>query len=202
MKRVALPGGEMHHYNAMVHFTHVISGAIPAYRSSYTVTLPSGPFPSFSSLLQKALLQLDRSRPYLPIVMQPYHLKEGESGFYSCRCPSLPGARPDKPETYLSLIEGYRDVISSFKGDVAETLNFKSLTLFSPAPPPPRNPDDVPRTLPRGVTPVENLALGDFLEGPSGRELSATIYLKSPFLVSCIRLTRSLDARMAATGTH
>ena len=115
MRKSALPGGEMHHYNAVRHFLSIMGGAMPAYQSCHVLDQPAGPFEVFCTLLKDALLAMDRSRKYHPLVMQPRHLTAGEVGFYSCRCPSLPGSRLERPETYLRLTEAYRDVINSIK---------------------------------------------------------------------------------------
>lgn len=195
MKRISLPSGEMHHYNAVLHFMNVLNGERPAYKSCHTLGKPAGPFIPFCGLLQKALLRMGRGRQYQPIVMQPHHLGKGESGLYSCRCPSLPGARQEKPQTYLSLIEGYRDVINSLRGDVAGIVNSRTVTLYSP----PLGPT---KDLPRGIAPLDSVPLEDFIESNgTNAQLSQHVFLKSQFLVSCMRLTRAGDARKSIATT-
>jgi len=187
MRKITLPGGEMHHYAAMRHFLNVMTGSMPAYRSCYLVDQPAGPFLEFCDLLKTALLKIRRTKKdddedrYRPIVMQPYHLKRGEAGFYSCRCPSLPGPRPPRPERFLDLPEAYRDVVKMFKGEYSNWINLRSMTLLSlPA---------GQKDLPDEIMPVNSLAGTDFFRDALPNGISGSVYLKSPFLMSCIRLT-------------
>ena len=66
-----LPGGEMHHYAAMRHFLNIMTGAMPAYRSSNLVHDQAGPFLEFCDLLVEALKKINGPLSYRPIVMQP-----------------------------------------------------------------------------------------------------------------------------------
>jgi hypothetical protein len=152
MRKSALPGGEMHHYNAVRHFLNIITSAMPAYQSCHVIDQPAGPFTPFCDLLKKALLEMDRSRKYHPLVMQPRHLAAGEAGFYSCRCPSLPGSRPERPDTYLRLTEAYRDVINSIKGDYTALINNRTISLFA-------SPAGPSKSLPRGINRPRKVSL-------------------------------------------
>jgi hypothetical protein len=192
MRKSALPGGEMHHYSAVRHFLNIINGAAPAYQSSQVVDQPAGPFAAFCALLRKALSEMDRSRKYHPLIMQPRHLTAGEAGFYSCRCPSLPALRLDRPDTYLRLTEAYRDVINSIKGDYSRLVNNRTISLFA-------SPAGPSKSLPRGIVSVDTLQLADFFKQPPKEDLASTVYLKSPFLVSCMRLTSGIGEPKSAS---
>jgi hypothetical protein len=205
---IELPGGPMHHIAAMRHFWNVMTGTMPAYKSCHVIEEPAGPFRQFCKHLEKALGAIHprgknsdadgKLSSYRPIVMQPHHLKHGEAGFYSCRCPSIPGPEPPKPERFLDLPQAYRDVIRNFRGEYSKSMNLHTMTLFSM----PAHDKKGPIDLPDDITPIHNIELRDFFREPLPKGGSGAVFLKSPFLMSCIRLTGQSHQGRASDLLH
>ena len=75
-------------------------------------------------------------------------------------------------------------MINSFEGEYSQLLNLRSMTLFSQ----PSYNKEGKQSLPEDFTSTTNLAARDFFREPLP-EGGADAIFKSPFLMSCIRLT-------------
>jgi hypothetical protein len=189
MNTYNLPQGELFQYVTIRHFLEMIQGQATAFRSSDVDTSEAGPFSIFNKYLQSALESMHLN--YRPIVMQPAQLvKEGDVGYYSLRCPSIPGPRPTRVRDSLAQIAGsYRDVIQEIGGDRTKILAEPNLAFFVRTAVDTRKPSDG-KTLPTGVTSTENLPLSDFYPGQKISRKDS-IFLSSPFLLAVARVVRT-----------
>jgi hypothetical protein len=151
------------------HLIDAAKGEVPVFAPA--TGTQSGPFVSFQEALRKALGQLDS--PYVPVVMQPTHLTDvGDVGYYSFRCPTVVGVKRPYVKNYGDVPLYIREDLMAQKcGDVIDQTNTKFFAQ--------RGKED--------VFSAEDLPLSDFYNGDSAPKL----YLKSPFLISGVRLVRS-----------
>lgn len=162
------PLGELYHYATLQHLLSLSKGTVPSFVSSRTLTEPSGPFGEFCRILSSALKE---EFEYEPIVMQPFHIDAGSRGFYSLRCPSMPGPNPADVNTYASVVSSFRNVLDRLTTDpwtaLAKNSNFfvKNCKF-----------ERYPR-----IERVENLNPGNLIPGEKS---TSKMYFNAPFFVA------------------
>jgi hypothetical protein len=183
-----VPQGELFQYVTIRHLLDLASGFASAYRVSAGTEEDAGPFKEFGNHLQAALdhMHLD----YQPVVMQPGHLeKNGDVGYYSLRCPSVPGPRPHKFKESLAEVAGsYRDMLLEIQGGSSRALTDENLRFFV-------RPTRDDKNMPAGVLSSLEIPLSDFHQN---RKMSKRkdIYLASPFFLAVARVTRGIGAQI------
>jgi hypothetical protein len=191
LKAFSLPQGELFQYVTIRHLLDVVRGEATVFRASDGTQSQAGPFDVFNGYLQTALKNMHLS--YSPVVMQPACLdRPGEVGYYSLRCPSVPGPRPPKiRESLAQVASSYRDVIQEIGGERAELLGEANVSFFV------KTTSDQ-RPLPESsVAANEALPLSDFYPGQRSSK-SNGLFTASPFLLAVARIVRP---RLSAPST-
>jgi hypothetical protein len=192
LRRMKVPQGELYHYRTIRHFQEMIRGVVPVFQSSNRVP-PAGPFHAFADQLTKVARQTRST--VNPVVLQPGHLeREGDVGYYSFRCPSVPG--PHLPPTtfaFSEIAEAYRDILQRLTRDRSSSFGLSSTKFFV---------RPVPQTrVPTGMVSVKDLPADDFYRMADPSMKSDGLYLNSPFLVAGMRICRS-DAQQVASRNN
>ena len=190
---------ELHLYATLRHWVNILNGATPAYQSAARCKSEAGPFRQFCARLSPVLRQISKDFLYQPAVLQPMHLGPGESGFYSLRRPSVPAPMAEEPEKMLQLTACYREMVRQLKGSYGKILNLQTATFYAAEPNITMGKPDV---FPTGVMKTSQLALSDFYnETAKDASVRSLLYLRTPFLSSCVRLQRQATQALALDAT-
>ena len=156
------------------HLMDASKGEVPLFEPAWKAKAPAGPFIAFENVLAAALDRLGKE--YRPIVLQPVHLLDkGAVGYYSFRCPTVVGVKRPNAKVYAQVPALVRDDLENMQKECASYVDYSSTMYFA------FRPYDE-------VTTSSSLPIDDF--DSDGRKTSR-VYLKSPFLISGVRLVRS-----------
>jgi hypothetical protein len=193
--------GEMYMFATVSHLFSISRGDAPAYEPAGGARQVHGPFVDFERQLHEALRSIKRegttqsrgagrdgrSEAHFPVVLQPVHLSApNDRGFYSFRCPSLPGLRLPKIANYAELAAPVKQTVgalATFGGDNA--VDLIASAYFTQA-----GRFDLRK-------PSSGFRWEEFLSHVrDAKDLyrPERLYLDSPFLVSLMRLVRSSAA--------
>jgi hypothetical protein len=180
-RKTKVPQGELYHYRTIRHFQELIRGVIPAFQSS-NCTSPAGPFQPFTELLKKVARQTKSS--VNPVVLQPGHLQnDGDVGYYSFRCPSVPGHLPACAFAFSEIAEAYRDILLRLKREHPNSFGSGDTQFFvRPTP---------KIKVPHGLKSARDLPAGDFYAVDNSNSRLDGLYMNSPFLVAGVRIRRA-----------
>ena len=184
LKMYNLPQGELFQYVTIRHFLDVIRGEASVFQASDGGASQAGPFDAFNGYLKTALRSMHLD--YCPVVMQPASLeKPGEIGYYSLRCPSVPGPRPPRiRESLAQVASSYRDVIHELGGERSELLADSNLRFYV------RMMADQQPLRDSCVTTSEELPLSDFYPRQKVSSKDSGLFKASPFLLAVARIVR------------
>jgi len=178
-----VPQGELFQYVTIRHLLDMVDGFASAYQVCDGSERAAGPFCQFNTYLKTALERMHL--PYQPVIMQPGRLaRNGDVGYYSLRCPSVPGPRPAKFKDSLAEIAGsYRQVLRELEGTGARRLSEDSLKFYV-------KPTLDLSNMPTGVFSSADLPIKDFSMETNG-PIRESIFLSSPFLLAVARVVKS-----------
>jgi hypothetical protein len=186
LRRVKVPQGELYHYRTIRHFQEMIDGVVPVFQSSNS-NEEAGPFRAFSEELRKVSRSMKSA--VAPFVLQPGHLeKDGDLGYYSFRCPSIPG--PQLPSTtfaYSEIAEAYKDILVRLSRDKVKSFGVGEAQFFV-------RPAANAKT-PPGLVSVKDLPPTDFY-GAQVSNNREDVYVNSPFFVAGVRICKSQTRRI------
>ncbi len=185
LRRMKVPQGELYHYRTIRHFQEMIGGVVPVFQSSNNVS-PSGPFHGFAEMLTQVVRQTKSSAN--PVILQPGHLqKPGDTGYYSFRCPSVPGHLPTTTFAFSEIAEAYRDIFQRLRREDPASFGTGDLQFFVRPTPSTR--------IPTGLKSVKDLPASDFYGATESAKRFDGLYTNSPFLVSGVRICRTHSER-------
>lgn len=201
---VASDFGELYLYATACHLFSISRGDLPAYKPAGSAKKQYGPFVSFEQTLHEALKIIkketatgnkvaDRKQAiaHYPVTIQPERLAEGEAGYYSFRCPSLPGLKLPRVSNYAELPLPIKRTLDAAAGYATHDLDHASLTYFAQA-----GRYDIHKE-------TSKFKWQEFLahvEGDAQLFKAERLYYDSPFLVAGVRLVRRALAN--SVGTH
>jgi hypothetical protein len=176
------PQGELFQYATVKHLLAMAEGLASVYRVSDGGETDAGPFRQFSSYLRSALERMHLA--YQPVIMQPGQLeKDGAVGYYSLRCPSLPGPKPPKhKDSFADIASSYRHVLKEIEGTLDRPLSDEHLTFYV-------KPTTDKTNMPTGVLSSADLPMADFFPGQKTKQIDS-IFLSSPFLLAVARVVK------------
>jgi hypothetical protein len=197
---VASEFGEMYLYATVCHIFSISRGDLPAYRPAGSARRQYGPFMQFERQLHEALKVIKKDTgskdterkqavAHYPVVVQPEHVEPGSAGFYSFRCPSLPGLRLPKVSNYAELPLPIKRTLDAASGYESHELDHAAVTYFAQA-----GRYDMHK-------PTSRFRWQEFLahvEPDSELFRPDRLYYDSPFLVAGLRLVRRAGANAAA----
>jgi hypothetical protein len=176
---IKAPLGELYQYATIRHILDIATGVAPAFQPAARAKIPGGPFSEVEAKLRDMLK--DIAKNYQPIVLQPGHLSQaGDVGYYSFRCPSVPGPKLPKVTNYADIPGTVHEVLKFLRKNPDLPLDFGKTTFFARS----------------GDYSVENhadyLPMDEFFS-PKPEKLKAhgEVYLNSPFFVAGARIVRA-----------
>jgi hypothetical protein len=154
------------------HLIDASKGEVPVFTPVANGHSAAGPFVPFRNALHQALRNL--KSPYTPVIMQPAHLTSaGSAGYYSFRCPTIVGVgKPPHVRNFSELPQIAHDDLKAQRA-VHQTIDENNTIWFAL-----QEKDE--------VQPSTALPATDFFPEGQGK-----LYLKSPFLISGVRLVRA-----------
>lgn len=179
-----IPLGDLHHFATVRHLLDIASGAAPAFQPAGRADRAAGPFDAAGLALKEVLKTIKKD--YEPVILQPGHLsREGDLGYYSFRCPSVPGPPPPRLASYADVPGSVSDSLRLFDGEPHVMLDFDRTTFFARS-------GEFSLDADRESVPLREL-LPD----------SSRAYLNSPFFVAGVRIVRksgALQSQMVTAG--
>jgi hypothetical protein len=178
-QNIKAPLGELYQYATIRHLLDIATGVAPAFQPATQARIMAGPFVDVEVILHGVLKGI--SRDYHPVVLQPGHLlEEGDVGYYSFRCPSVPGPRLPKVANYADIPGTVHEVLKYFRKNPDVSLDIDKTTFFA-------------RSGEYSIDEhVDYLPMAEFFPSNSAKDKShRSVYLNSPFFVSGARIVRS-----------
>jgi hypothetical protein len=203
----ALIGGEFHQFTTVRHWLNIVNGAAPAFCPYWQCPEPAGPFGQLESELAAVLDEW--KFPYHPVILQPVLLDSSVPvGYYSVRCPSLPGNAALLSERTLSgVIDRLEDILGkNLERELGRRALFpdgavRCFTRFRTEAQSVNGSRGVPGMSDDGGSRMGLRGLDephlDFLRSDSARK----VYWGSPFFVAGARLCRS-DTRISTSRAN
>jgi len=194
-RAVACELGDMYLFATVSHLFAISRGDAPAFEPAGQARCAYGPFAAFERELHEVLKiikgeQASQVSAHYPVIMQPVQLNEaGQRGFYSFRCPSLPGLRLPRVTSYAELPTPIKKAVEALTPDGNHAIDLRLTTYFARA-----GRFDLKR-------PESGFRWEDLLAHVGQtKELfkSERLFLDSPFLVSGIRVIRGELSRTRA----
>lgn len=172
------PQGELHHYSTVRHLLDIASGSAPAFQPTHRSRIDAGPFTQLQGSLC-GLLALAKKDDYFPLILGPAHLEhEGEVGYYSLRCPSVPGPKPPEASNYADIPGSISDAIDEFREEPSVNLDFERTTFFA-------RTGDFSMDAKPAEGKSSRLPVEELVPAPQGK-----VFLNSTFFVSGARVVR------------
>lgn len=183
------PLGELYHYATLRHLLSLSKGSAPCFVSASTIPAASGPFDQFCSVLGNALAD-NTDFAYEPVIMQPSHVGSGSKAYYSLRCPSMPGPRPENVNTYAAVASSFRNVLDRLRVEPWPSLA-SSARFFV------RDCDFANYP---GIFKTESLKSENFMRSTTKDQ--KMIYFDSPFFVAGVEFSVVGEAGQNTRTTH
>jgi hypothetical protein len=193
--------GDMYLFATACHLLAVSRGDAPAFEPAAAGRQEQGPFVAFEKDLHEVLKTIRKEQPaapsrnggngraeaHYPVVLQPNHLSaDGDRGFYSFRCPSLPGLKLPRVTSYAELPSPVKTTLEDLVTENNNAIDLKQTLYFTQA-----GHYDINR-------PDSRFQWQEFLgHVREAQDLykRQRLYIDSPFLVSGIRVVRGGPAR-------
>jgi hypothetical protein len=183
--------GDMYLFATVCHLFAISRGDAPAFEPAATARHDLGPFAEFERGLHQVLKAIKReehpgngrSEAHYPVVLQPVHLNaSGQRGFYSFRCPSLPGLKLPRVASYAEVPTPVKSTVEKLASVNSNAIDLKQTSYFTQA-----GRFDLRK-------PESGFRWEEFLGHVSAaKELykRERLFLDSQFLVSGVRIVRS-----------
>ena len=176
---IKTPLGELYQYTTIRHILDIATGSVPAFQPAARAKIPGGPFLEVEAALHEMLRGI--AKDYQPVVLQPGHLsEEGDVGYYSFRCPSVPGPKLPRVANYADIPGTIHEVLKSFRKDSDVPLDFGKTTFFA-------RTGDYSVEDHSEYLPIDELFPPNAEKSRNHKE----VYLNSPFFVAGARIVRS-----------
>jgi len=182
--------GDIYLFATICHLFAISRGDAPAFEPAASAPQSHGPFAAFEQTLYRVLKTIKGQRSATngradiayPVVLQPVHLQNsGQYGFYSFRCPTLPGLALPRVKNFSDLVTPIRRSLQMLVRDAGSAIDLQRTTYFTQS----------------GkfalTAPDTGLKWEDFLKHlQDDKDLfrKERLYTDSPFLISGVRLVR------------